>query len=93
MTLRTLLVSLLLVCSLVLAGAAGAQTECRAEIGPARARVLVDRCRQASPATHPPCNASNPCDMIRSEIVRGCAFIASTPGSEKPPSWCKDYRE
>lgn len=86
MLFRTLLLIVALPC------VAQAQNACRAEIGPARAKVLVDRCLQASPATHPPCNASNPCEMIREEVVRGCAYIASTPGAEKPPSWCREYR-
>ena len=76
---------------LALPFAAHAESACREDVGAARAQVLVDRCLEASPATHPPCNASNPCEMIRAEIVRGCAFIAAGPGTENLPSWCRDY--
>lgn len=53
---------------------------CRVEIGPAAAKRLVAQCFDASPATHPPCNAVNPCAMIREEIARSCKlFEASSP--------------
>ncbi len=53
---------------------------CRDEIGPAAAKHLVAQCFDASPATHPPCNAVNPCAMIREEIARSCKlFEASSP--------------
>lgn len=53
---------------------------CRDEIGPAAAKRLVAQCFDASPATHPPCNAVNPCAMIREEIARSCKlFEASSP--------------
>jgi len=43
-----------------------------------------------SPATHPPCNADNPCALIISEIKRGCGFF--TPGSTpKAPAFCRNY--
>ena len=48
---------------------------CRDEIGPAAAKRLVARCFDASPATHPPCNAVNPCAMIREEIARSCKLF------------------
>ena len=63
------------------AWAAPAQT-CRAAIGEAAARTLVDRCLFVSPATHPPCNASNPCALITGEIERGCAML---PSGDAPP--------
>ncbi|QFP64587.1 lysozyme inhibitor LprI family protein [Brucella anthropi] len=56
-------------------------TECRQEIGAKAANVLVNQCKEISPATHPPCNASNSCDMIRDEIKRGCSMV----GDKKPP--------
>lgn len=53
---------------------------CRDEIGPAAAKRLVAQCFDASPATHPPCNAVNPCAMIREEIARSCKlFEVSSP--------------
>ena len=47
-------------------------TPCRAQIGEAAAARLVERCIQVSPATRPPCNAANPCDLIHGEIDRSC---------------------
>ena len=62
-------------------------TSCLAEIGETAAAQLVDQCIQMSPATRPPCNAANSCDMIRDEIARGCAF-GDTSGN---PDFCADY--
>lgn len=73
--------------ALAFANVAHAQNQsCRAEVGARAAQQLVDRCTDISPATHPPCNASNPCEMIRDEIARGCRYARATPGSA--PSWC-----
>lgn len=63
------------------AGGADDDTPCSAEIGAAAAARLVERCIKVSPATHPPCNALNPCAMIQSEIDRSCAMF---PEGEKP---------
>lgn len=59
---------------------------CTAEIGEARAARLVERCIAVSPATHPPCNAANPCEMIQGEIDRACA-LWDRDGD--PPAECK----
>ena len=69
----------------VAAGAAAQPSSCRATLGPAASAVLVDRCLDVSPATHPPCNASNPCNVIRAEIERGCAML-----STDKPDYCGD---
>jgi hypothetical protein len=61
---------------------------CAAAIGKAKAQVLVDRCLDVSPATHPPCNALNPCDLIIDEIRRGCALLEGTGR----PRFCQLYR-
>jgi hypothetical protein len=53
---------------------------CEAEIGKKAAAELVRRCLNVSPATHPPCNAANSCEMIRQEINRSCAMF----GDDKP---------
>jgi hypothetical protein len=53
---------------------------CEAEIGKQAAAELVRRCLNVSPATHPPCNAANSCDMIQGEIDRSCAMF----GDDKP---------
>jgi hypothetical protein len=53
---------------------------CREEIGEAASTRLVERCIAVSPATRPPCNALNPCEMIQGEIDRSCAMF----GDDKP---------
>ena len=53
--------------------ATGAQP-CREQIGEAAATALAEQCRMVSPATRPPCNAANPCEMIQAEIDRSCAM-------------------
>ncbi len=53
----------------------------------ADAKLLVDRCIEVSPATHPPCNAENACALIESEIRRGCGMLH---GAERP-AYCDDY--
>lgn len=51
------------------------EVACRQSIGEAASARLVERCIAVSPATRPPCNAANPCDLIRSEIDRSCAMF------------------
>lgn len=51
------------------------ETPCRQAIGEAASAKLVRRCITVSPATHPPCNAANSCDLIQSEIDRSCALF------------------
>lgn len=59
---------------------------CRDALGdPASAR-LVQRCIAVSPATHPPCNAANPCDLIQGEIDRSCALWSRD--GQTPPKEC-----
>jgi len=53
---------------------ASSPLQCRAEIGDTAAQKLAERCRMVSPATHPPCNAANSCQMIQDEIDRSCAL-------------------
>ena len=55
---------------------------CLSEIGKAASDRLVERCIMVSPATHPPCNAANTCQMIQDEIDRSCAMYG--PGETKP---------
>ena len=57
---------------------------CSGEIGASAASNLVRQCLQVSPGTHPPCNAENSCEMIRSEIKRGCDYVG-----DSQPSFCK----
>ena len=57
---------------------------CREEIGDDAAQALVRRCIAVSPATRPPCNVANPCQMIEDEIKRGCDFF----GPNEKPAEC-----
>jgi len=68
---------------------AAAAAPCSKTLGKAKAAVLVDRCIQVSPATHPPCNASNACELIIDEIKRSCALFTD---GDAPP-FCKEYAE
>ena len=76
------------VAGLVLLGAAGARAQtCQETLGAERARVLVDQCLEVSPATHPPCNALNACELILGEVKRGCAML----DDQGRPPFCKPY--
>lgn len=57
---------------------------CASQIGVGPAQTLANRCRQVSPATHPPCNAANSCALIRDEIARGCSLL----GADAAASGC-----
>ena len=63
----------------------GEPGSCLAEIGAEASAKLVQRCIMVSPATHPPCNAANPCAMIQGEIDRSCAMYGP---DETKPSQC-----
>ena len=58
---------------------------CRDQIGEAAATALAERCRMVSPATRPPCNAVNPCDLIQNETDRSCALWER---DGNPPAEC-----
>lgn len=60
----------------------GEPASCLDEVGPAASARLVERCIAVSPATRPPCNAANPCEMIQDEIDRACEMYA--PGETRP---------
>ena len=64
------------------AAPAGDAGSCLAEVGAEASARLVQRCIAVSPATHPPCNAANPCAMIQGEIDRACAMYG--PGETRP---------
>lgn len=59
---------------------------CREEVGAEEAQMYVDQCIEVSPATRPPCNADNPCQLIWDEIARGCAMLGNDA-----PAYCSDY--
>lgn len=62
------------------------EVPCREAIGAAASARLVERCTQVSPATRPPCNAANPCDLIQGEIDRSCKLWER---DGDPPAACK----
>jgi hypothetical protein len=82
---RMLMLAVFLVLGLFAAGEALAQS-CAQEVGTDDAQVYVDQCLEVSPATRPPCNAENPCQMIWDEISRGCAMLGNDA-----PGYCSDY--
>ena len=59
---------------------------CKSERGEA-ATSLAEQCTDVSPATHPPCNPENSCDMIESEIARGCGLL----DAKARPKFCRDF--
>lgn len=69
---------------LLATGSFAAAASCTAEVGRTEAAILVQRCTEISPATHPPCNATNSCALIRDEIKRGCDLAGSDA-----PDWCE----
>jgi hypothetical protein len=67
---------------------ADAGVPCSRSVDKAIADTLVRQCMQVSPATHPPCNADNACDLIRDEIKRGCAML----DKEDAPGFCAGFK-
>ena len=49
-------------------------TSCTLDQGSDAAIALASRCTRVSPASHPPCNPDNPCQVIQDEIDRSCAL-------------------
>lgn len=74
-----------LIAATAFAAPALAQT-CNEEVGAEEAEVYVSQCLEVSPATRPPCNAENTCELIVDEIVRGCEMLGSDA-----PEFCADY--
>ena len=81
-------------CAVLTAAAAStaAAQSCRQTAGPQRAQTMVQQCIKVSQATHPPCNADNPCDAIVDEIKHGCSELAEPGLPVKPPAFCRQYR-
>jgi hypothetical protein len=75
-----------LVFALGLSVTAHSEESCTASAGPVVAREYVAQCLVVSPATHPPCNAANPCQLILEEIRRGCVLLG-----ENAPESCRPY--
>ncbi|WP_332657909.1 hypothetical protein [Brevundimonas sp.] len=55
---------------------------CTLDQGSDAAIELASRCTRVSPASHPPCNPENPCQLIQDEIDRSCAMYKA--GETKP---------
>lgn len=64
-----------------IAPAEASSTSCILDQGSDAAMDLVSRCMAVSPASHPPCNPNNPCQLIQDEIDRACAQY---PAAERP---------
>jgi len=60
---------------------------CLTAVGADRSSRLVEECMAVSPATNPPCNAQNSCQLIIDEIKRGCGLLG-----RNAPSYCGEYR-
>jgi len=60
---------------------------CLKQAGKAHSDQLVKQCLQVSPATHPPCNAANSCELIEDEIRRSCALLG-----RDAPAFCGGYK-
>ena len=71
------------------AAAAGDQNTipCVQAVGAERSKKLVEECLQVSPATHPPCNSQNSCQLIIDEIKRSCSLLG-----QSKPSFCAEYK-
>lgn len=76
---------LLLWSALACSPSSAADMSCAQQMGQQRATLLARQCRQVSPATHPPCHASNSCAMIVDEFERGCNMLA---GESYRPGFC-----
>ena len=72
----------------LLSGDALAQS-CETQVGAEMAAVYVERCIEVSPATRPPCNAANPCELILKEVERGCAILVRD-GWDTIPDYCAE---
>jgi hypothetical protein len=94
--------ALILVFALVSSAASAQDTKsCRETVGDKLSKQYVSQCLEVSPATHPPCNAANSCDLITSEIARGCQMIHQSlvddpktgQGKDglKEPKYCGGY--
>ncbi|HEV2673565.1 MAG TPA: hypothetical protein VGV37_03420 [Aliidongia sp.] len=60
---------------------------CKETAGEGWAKAYVEQCIEVSTATHPPCNVDNPCELIVSEIKRGCDSLVK--GGDDVPPYCK----
>jgi Protein of unknown function (DUF3011) len=68
-------------------GGKAQDVSCLKKTGKAHADMLVKQCLQVSPATHPPCNSGNSCELIEDEIRRSCALLGMDA-----PAFCGGYK-
>jgi hypothetical protein len=69
------------------AGGGDSTIPCIQAVGSEHSKKLVDECLQVSPATHPPCNSQNSCQLIIDEIKRSCSLLG-----QSKPSFCAEYK-
>jgi hypothetical protein len=74
------------VATLLSAQASAQAQSCNDEEGADAAQTYVDQCLEVSPATRPPCNADNPCQLIWDETTRGCQMLGNDA-----PGFCGEY--
>lgn len=77
----------LLMLPLLAAALPASAASCRETAGEGWAKTYVEQCIEVSPATHPPCNVENPCELIIGEIKRGCDILIK--GGDDVPPFCK----
>ena len=69
------------------AGGGDSTIPCIQAVGAERSKKLVEECLQVSPATHPPCNSQNSCQLIIDEIKRSCSLLG-----QSKPGFCDEYK-
>jgi hypothetical protein len=69
------------------AGGGDSTIPCIQAVGAERSKKLVEQCLQVSPATHPPCNSQNSCQLIIDEIKRSCSLLGQSKAS-----FCAEYK-
>src|SRR5580692_1946216 len=60
---------------------------CIQAVGAERSKKPVEERLQVSPATRPPCNIQNSCQLIIGEIKRSCSLLQNNQ-----PSFCAEYK-
>jgi hypothetical protein len=66
------------------AGGGDSTIPCIQAEGAERSKKLVEECIQVSPATHPPCNSQNSCQLIIDEIKRSCSLLGQASPVSAP---------
>lgn len=61
------------------------EPSCAKELGKKKSQTLVNWCLEVTPATHPPCNLENSCNLIVGEIQRGCRLLIN---DKNRPYYC-----